>query len=405
MAATPSKEESNGLPMDQPPWFTQVLERISNIDTNVSKLHKRIEGISESIDFTIKTVEDACSKVEQSEKKISELESENSTLKQNVNMLQKRVSYLECQSKRDNLIFDGVPETNNETWEKTEEIISKLLQEKLGLKESDYELERVHRSGQKKADKPRIIVAKFHSFKQRSLVWSKRSKLQGSNIWLNEDFPPHIKKNRDKLMPIYLSARRCEEVKNVSLTLDQLRINGKLFTVENLNELPDQLDLKKTSTIQTENAVVFSSKYSILSNLHIMDVMLDGRIYNSNEQYIQYSKAMLFKDLDTADLILKEQDSYKQMELGKTVKGYRKHIWEANAPRILNRVNREKYAQNQAAKEFLLQTENRKLGEATKHPLFGIGHSINTNNARNPALWEGQNLMGHTLEEIRNHLR
>ena len=67
--ADTSKEESNALPMDQPPWFTKVLERISNIDTNVSKLHKRVESISESINFTIKQVEDACSKVEKSEKK------------------------------------------------------------------------------------------------------------------------------------------------------------------------------------------------------------------------------------------------------------------------------------------------------------------------------------------------
>ena len=135
-----------------------------------------------------------------------------------------------------------------------------------------------------------------------------------------------------------------------------------------------------------------------------MDVMLDGRIYNSNEQYIQYSKAMLFKDPQTADAILSEQDPYKQMDLGKTVKGYRKLIWEANAPRILNRVNREKFAQNQDAKEFLLQTDNRKLGEATKHPVFGIGHSIKSADATDSFQWEGENLMGHTPEEIRTHL-
>ena len=136
-----------------------------------------------------------------------------------------------------------------------------------------------------------------------------------------------------------------------------------------------------------------------------MDVMIDGRIFNTNEQFIQYTKAILFKDQSTAKAVLNEIDPYKQMSLGKKVQGYQKKTWEAQASRILNRVNREKFQQNKSAREVLLATGTRMLGEATKHPLFGIGLNISDPGAKDPDQWSGQNLMGHTLQDIRAHLK
>ena len=222
---------------------------------------------------------------------------------------------------------------------------------------------------------------------------------------MSEDFPQPIKANRKKLYPLFMAAKRCEEFSQVSLKLDVLFINGTRYTVDNLQDLPESLKLNTKATITTNDVTVFASKDSILSNLHEMDVMIDGRIYNTNEQFIQFSKANLFKDPVTAQKILDEPDPYKQMSLGKEVKGYTKTIWEANVPRILNRVNREKYAQNAEAREFLIATGTRTLGEATKHPLFGIGKNRNDPDVTVSNNWQGQNLMGHTLQEIRNHLK
>ena len=61
--------------------------------------------------------------------------------------------------------------------------------------------------------------------------------------------------------------------------------------------------------------------------------------------------------------------------------------------------------QNAEAREFLIATGTRQLGEATKHPLFGIGKNRNDPDVTVSSNWQGQNLMGHTLQEIRNHLK
>ncbi len=39
------------------------------------------------------------------------------------------------------------------------------------------------------AQKPRTIIVKFHWFGNRMTVWEARKNLQGTNIFLNEDFP------------------------------------------------------------------------------------------------------------------------------------------------------------------------------------------------------------------------
>ena len=52
---------------------------------------------------------------------------------------------------------------------------------------------------------------------------------------------------------------------------------------------------------------------------------------------------------------------------------------------------------------ILLTTGTRKLGEATKHPTFGIGLNINDDNVTDSSKWKGQNVMGNTLHDIRSH--
>lgn len=57
-----------------------------------------------------------------------------------------KMEYLEGQTRRNYLIFDGVAESPGETWTETEGKISKILTEKLQLQHK-VEVERAHRTG------------------------------------------------------------------------------------------------------------------------------------------------------------------------------------------------------------------------------------------------------------------
>ena len=145
-------------------------------------------------------------KLDKFESTISELKTENEQLKsENLSLNKKmcdlaiKVDNLEGQSRRDNLIIHGVPETKDklETWEDSERIIDSIFKDKMGLTNLRYE--RVHRLGRFSNSKIRPIIVKFTSYKDRSSVFSKKKMLKGSNIFINEDFTKRIQEIRAKL--------------------------------------------------------------------------------------------------------------------------------------------------------------------------------------------------------------
>ena len=127
-----------------------------------------------------------------------------------------RADYLEAQSRRSNLIFEGIQEESaDETWAESESKVKKLLVEKLGLSRN-IELERVHRVARKEdaaghtsgAPKPRAIIAKFLRFKDRAEVMANAKKLKGTHIYINEDFIDSVRKRRKELLPAMYEARK-----------------------------------------------------------------------------------------------------------------------------------------------------------------------------------------------------
>ena len=84
-------------------------------------------------------------------------------------------------------LFDGVTEKKGQIWEQYDEEIQNIFKEKLGLE--NINIERVHRSkGKTNSNKPRTIVCKLLSYKQKKEVLKNAKKLKGSNIFINEDF-------------------------------------------------------------------------------------------------------------------------------------------------------------------------------------------------------------------------
>ena len=94
---------------------------------------------------------------------------------------------LEDRSRRCNLRINGVTEKKDETWEQCEDEIQNIFNENLVLENID--IERAHRSkGKTSSNKPRAIVCKLLSYKQKKEVLNNVKKLKGSDIFVNEDF-------------------------------------------------------------------------------------------------------------------------------------------------------------------------------------------------------------------------
>jgi ribA/ribD-fused uncharacterized protein len=395
------------MPNNPPGWVKEFRNELSEINGTVKMIDKRLDELSETVEDSSKKLNDVFNELKQLKAENSNLKASNYALKREVDTLKNQFIYLEAQSRRNNLLFDGVEESGEVTWQDCENNLLNKLRECLPHI-TDLNFERVHRIGNKekqiKENKPRQIVAKFNSYKQRDLVWSSRFSFQGSKIWVSEDYPPAVRANRQKLTPYLQAAKRSPEIKSSSLRLDRLYLNNKQFTVETIDQIPESLQLHNSSMISTENTVVFASKHAALSNLHVCPIKIEGQEFNSTEQYIQYSKALLFNDQASAAKILDETDTFKQMMLGKKINRFRKDTWQARVREVMVRANDAKFHQNYHAREALLRTGSKHLGEATIDPYYGIGQRLTSKTVSVKDTWEGTNVMGSVLEQIRSKL-
>lgn len=128
--------------------------------------------------------------------------------------------------------------------------------------------------------------------------------------------------------------------------------------------------------------------------------------FNCAEQAMMYAKACLFKDLDTAEKILKETNPRFQKDLGRLVKNYDDVIWNKKRFEIIKMINYYKFSQNEALKEFLLSTGDHIICEASPwDKIWGIGLSTTDSRTFNVETWEGRNLLGRVLMSVRETLR
>ncbi|MDJ0568622.1 MAG: NADAR family protein [Pleurocapsa sp. MO_192.B19] len=130
---------------------------------------------------------------------------------------------------------------------------------------------------------------------------------------------------------------------------------------------------------------------------------LDGVEYQTAEHYMMAEKARLFKDDDALAKILAASHPGEAKKLGRQVKGFKQEIWLEYRSPIVVQGNIGKFSQNEALKEFLLNTGERILVEASpRDRIWGIGLGQNNPDAENPYKWQGLNLLGFALMEVRN---
>ncbi|MBI1249130.1 DUF1768 domain-containing protein [bacterium] len=133
---------------------------------------------------------------------------------------------------------------------------------------------------------------------------------------------------------------------------------------------------------------------------------VDGVLYPTAEHWMMAGKARLFQDEESLAQILDCLHPYDVKALGRQVKNFNDAVWKQNARRLVTEGNLAKFSQNEQLKEFLLETENAVLVEASPHDrLWGIGLRANDERVQDPAAWQGQNLLGFALMDVREQLR
>lgn len=142
-----------------------------------------------------------------------------------------------------------------------------------------------------------------------------------------------------------------------------------------------------------------------LSQWYEAGFSIDNIHYASAEHYMMAEKARLFNDNEALQKILEAKHPGDAKKLGRAVKNYEDTLWKQHRFDIVVRANQAKFSQNEKLKEFLVNTGNRVLVEASpRDRIWGIGMGASNADAHNPAKWRGLNLLGFALMAARDSL-
>ncbi len=142
-----------------------------------------------------------------------------------------------------------------------------------------------------------------------------------------------------------------------------------------------------------------------LSNWYMSEFIENGITFSSMEKYMMYQKAKIFNDMDTAQKILEEDDVAKIKQYGRQVAHYDDVIWNGVRQIIIYRGLLAKFSQNIDLGEKLKGTGTAILAECAVHDrIWGIGLSMHDPGRFDMQKWNGQNLLGFALMQVREQL-
>jgi ribA/ribD-fused uncharacterized protein len=134
--------------------------------------------------------------------------------------------------------------------------------------------------------------------------------------------------------------------------------------------------------------------------------VVDGITYKTAEHWMMAKKAELFNDNEILEKIIQANSPAEAKKLGREVRNYNDVLWLSSRYEIVKQGNLYKFHQNIDLKEFLLNTKERVLVEASPvDAIWGIGMAGDHKDIHNPEKWIGLNLLGFALMEVRDELK
>ena len=142
-----------------------------------------------------------------------------------------------------------------------------------------------------------------------------------------------------------------------------------------------------------------------LSQWYESSFQFEGVRYQTSEHWMMAQKALLFNDSESYEKIKASTSTKEVKTLGRSVKNFGPDIWNENKINIVVGGNVHKFTQNKELFDFLKSTKKKYLVEASPNDkVWGIGLSEDDEDIDNPYLWEGENLLGFALMEVRDRL-
>ncbi|KAK7895598.1 hypothetical protein WMY93_020923 [Mugilogobius chulae] len=223
---------------------------VDSSNKRIDDMSKLMYDFKQSLEMTQKDFDDYKASSSTLSKSCNEIRSDLDTICKSLLAFSDKAEHLEGQSKRNNIVIEGIKESGKEAMADCEDKVRKLFIEKLQLDHLKIELDRVYRAGKPLSgnlERPRPVVVRFLRLKDKMAVLDRAKRLKGTGIFINEDFPETVRQKRKELLPAMKAARErgsiCDISVNTKLCADhhtpiplQLCTLTPLFTLKSTTE-------------------------------------------------------------------------------------------------------------------------------------------------------------------------
>ena len=226
---------------------------------------------------------------------------ENTCLKRENTVLKEQLSQIKQNQLKNNVIITGIPEQQWETYNTTKQRVRDTIAS--ALKSSNDEERQVNTVaaqyteityctciGRYRPGKYRPISVTFQHQEDKEMLMSGKSNLP-PGLYVNHEYPPLIKWNRDRLRPILYLAKNSPRYKDkCRLENDTLILDGNKYTIDDITTLPEEVAAYKSAQKVDENRLAFHSEFSPFINFHKSPFIWNHYNFHCAQQFHPISK-------------------------------------------------------------------------------------------------------------------
>lgn len=330
-------------------------------------------------------------------------------IKQNAASMQRQSDFQTLKTQafnsRNNLVLVGLPEDASKD---TPAVVKDFLSNTLKVKNVNFDI--AYRIGSAPSDSgssyARPVLVHFPVLPHRNKVWRKRTSSPGENeeqkVRIHADLP---KKLRDDIQALYKVARAANASDKYQFARVQdysLEIDGQIFLPSELEMLPFDIRPSTLAAPRSDSALAFFSKHSIFSNHHPSVFFVDGQKFNSMEQFLAFRRAQLS---DQPSLIQKASQATDPVQAKFILSALREdnvQRWDELVQATALEGLEAKFRQNEAMRNYLCNTKDLVIGEASTNSRWGVGMTLEHKDILDATKWsESGNLLGRCLMKIR----
>lgn len=386
-------------------------ERFANLNKRMTDDEQKITELTNSAEFSSRLNEEILGDIKTLKHEGSMQENRMNTIEINqgrtnsvVNSLQASTEASEIRQRKMNLVFEGVPEVDNENTK--QEILNLLRKSSLITPPSHDQIDTAYRLGRKVEGTMRSILVVFKDLHTKDNVLNNapsiRKSTNSKTLWINRDHPELTRRQITNTRKCYNLMRSNNHECRLSGT--SITYNNRVYQYKDLNSLPEGSRLEDTRLIPCLDGkgLCFQGDLCYVSNLYPCPIQYNKIPFMSAEQAFQWDKATAAGDYTTAREILECTSSFKAKSLGSQVTPPK--AWLSKEEETLKSIVKIKFKQNKHLGTRLKDSGFENFYECTRDTKWGTGVTVSTRQV-DTSLFFGENKFGKILGEIKASLQ